>query len=477
MIFPSHIFLLLFLPVFLIGWYSLKNKSSRLAYLTLMSYLFYGWWDYRFLSLMVVSTVLDYFCGLSIHKSGNQARRKQWLALSVVGNLGILGVFKYYDFFVGSMSDLLSIFVMDVSFTTLDIILPLGISFYTFQSMSYTIDIYNNKAKPAENFVGFSAYVSMFPQLVAGPIVRYSFIAEQLRTVANKVNSYINIKDGIWLFTFGLIKKIWIADSFAPLAENLFDSNESPQFWLAWGGALAYTFQLYFDFSAYSDMARGLGKMMGFDFPINFNSPYKSKSISEFWNRWHITLSHWLRDYLFIPMGGSRNGVVKTIRNLSITMFLGGLWHGAAWNYVLWGMYHGLLLAINALFKQYVKIRIYPVVGVLVTFLLVVLGWVLFRAPELSKAGEIYVGMVGMNGFEPMHESKFISFLKFPLPGEIRLREVVLFVLCSAWVFFLPNSEEIKKRSHFSWGIVIAIVFLVTLTQLMKDTPFLYFQF
>lgn len=479
MIFPSYIFVLVFLPLALLGWYAIRSLRVRLAFLTLASYAFYGWWDYRFVALMIGSTLLDYICGGMIHRTTDAGRRRRWLVLSICGNLCSLGIFKYFDFFTGSLHDLLATFGVAVSLPMLDVVLPLGISFYTFQSMSYTIDIYRGRCRPAADLLRFTAYVSMFPQLVAGPIVRYEHIENQLSSLDRRRNSLEQVSDGVWLFVIGLVKKVWIADQFAPVAAAAFDGGGPPQLVTAWAGTLGYTFQLYFDFSAYSDMARGLGLMLGFDFPVNFNSPYKSANISEFWNRWHITLSHWLRDYLYIPLGGSRRGTARTLRNLSITMFLGGLWHGAAWNFVLWGVYHGALLVAHACWRRTTRFRLPRLVAVPMTFLSVMIGWALFRANSLGGAVDVLSGMVGRYGLEPFTCASQTLGLCFPdIYAQFGGMHGLAFLAAVAGLaFFAPNSEQLPKPRHPICGVLLAIIVAGTLTTFMEETPFLYFTF
>ena len=271
-----------------------------------------------------MSTLIDFYCGHKIHQSSRLDHKKFFLFISICSNLTILGFFKYFNFFNASAHELLSLFGVSYSPMVVDIILPLGISFYTLQSMSYSLDIYFKRATPASNLIEFSAYVSLFPQLVAGPIVRYGHIDKQLKSLERKVFEAKEFSLGLWFFTIGLAKKILIADRLAPLADSLFMGNGAVPLGEAWAGSLAYTAQIYFDFSGYSDMAVGLGLMLGFRLPINFLSPYKSASISEFWGRWHISLSHYLRDYLYIPLHGNRGGTVRTIRNLMVVMFIGG---------------------------------------------------------------------------------------------------------------------------------------------------------
>lgn len=481
MVFPSYIFIFVFLPLVLVIWLSKLPFNIRLITLTLASYIFYAWWDYRFVSLLIASTAVDYFCGGAISRSP-EGRKKFYLIVSISTNLTFLGFFKYYDFFVTSLVSSFAALGTQINLPLLDIILPLGISFYTFQSISYSIDIYRGDAKPAPDFLHFAAYVALFPQLIAGPIVRYGMMADQLARLRLHQPTLAELSNGLILFVIGLSKKLLIADNVASLADRLFDGTGTIQFATAWAGSLAYTVQLYFDFSGYSDMALGLGLMLGFRFPVNFLSPYKSATIGEFWNRWHITLSHYLRDYLFIPLGGSRGTTAKTARNILVVMFLGGLWHGAAWTYVIWGLYHGVLLTVNAIWQVLIKFRMPRVLGVVVTFLTIHIGWVLFRSPDFTRAKEIYAGMFGFSGIEKGLFAMNISSRTFgQLPmvvdvaGGVRVAPFLLLGLAIA--FFAPNSQEIPRTFSISSGIIIGLLFMLSVGSLGKDTPFIYFQF
>ena len=358
--------------------------------------------------------------------------------------------------------ELFAWFGVDVSVSLLNVVLPVGISFYTFQSMSYTIDIYRRAASPANDFLHLAAYVAMFPQLVTGPIVRYSVLEQQLRTAPAVRTPVEQINEGIWLFSVGIAKKVWVADRVAPLANELFDATGVVDGVTAWVGVLAYTIQLYYDFSGYSDMARGLGKMMGFEFPVNFDSPYKSADIAEFWNRWHITLSNWLRDYLFIPLGGSRCGFLRTLRNLMLTMFLGGLWHGAGWTFVCWGLFHGVLLVGNAIWKGR-GCRLPRVAGVFATFMCVQLGWVLFRAPSMTRAVEIYQGLCGTGGTGTLQR-----FVENP---------PLMLAVATVAVFVAPNSQQLRMPKGVLPAVSLALFLIWTMTKFMQETPFLYFSF
>lgn len=486
MIFPSHIFLLLFLPAVLLGWYGLRSVRLRFLFLTFGSYLFYSWWDYRFSLLMLGSTLLDYFCGRQIYRcrmkgtvdSSSHAGRS-YLVASIVGNLCCLGFFKYYDFFAQSLHAAMGSLGLEAPLPVLHIVLPIGISFYTFQSMSYSIDIYRDQCRPARDVVSFAAFVSFFPQLVAGPIVRFADIESQFERLGLEPVSFERIADGIWLFVIGLMKKLWIADSLAPLVSRAFDSEGPVQFTTAWVGTIGFTFQLYFDFSGYSDMARGLGNMMGFSFPVNFNSPYKSANIAAFWRRWHITLSNWLRDYLYIPLGGSRVASSKTVRNLGITLILGGLWHGAAWQFVAWGLYHAWWLSLHSLWRRKVSIRLPQPICVAGTFLLVSGGWVLFRSPSIQDAVGFYKAMIGLNGLEPLiHYSSTLGIYLPAIYGDFGGAHGCLFLaLVALIVFKAPNSQDLAKSRHPAFAALIATAVIVMLTSFETATPFLYYQF
>jgi alginate O-acetyltransferase complex protein AlgI len=333
MIFSSYEFLFLFLPVVLALYYLLPGRQ-RIFFLTLASYFFYGWWDFRFCGLMLISTLIDYLAGLGISRAETLAGRKKWMVVSVISNLSLLGFFKYFDMFATTLNfGLSSVLNPSFSIPNLHLVLPVGISFYTFQSMSYAIDLYRGHARPTRSFMDFACYVSLFPQLVAGPIVRYHELAAQL---VERKHTVAKVARGVAIFIVGLAKKILVADGVASLTVLAF-GEPAPSLGQAWLGVLAYAMQIYFDFSGYSDMAIGLGLMLGFQFPINFNSPYQAVSITDFWRRWHISLSNWLRDYLYIPLGGNRLGARRTYINLALVMLLGGLWHGANWTFVVWG--------------------------------------------------------------------------------------------------------------------------------------------
>ena len=399
MLFNSLTFLYFFLIVF--GLYVLLRRRHRWqnAVLLVGSYVFYGWWDWRFLSLIVFSTVLDYICGLRIAGANDSRRRKHWLAISMAGNLGVLGFFKYYNFFIDSLQAMISTAGMTMSVPVMNVILPLGISFYTFQTMSYAIDIYYGRLEPTKRFWDFALFVTFFPQLVAGPIERAVHLLPQI--LQPRVMTWAKFKDGAQLILWGLWMKMFVADNMAAIVDPVFASTGPYDGMTVWLATYAFAFQIFCDFAGYSNIARGLGLVMGFDIMVNFRLPYFATNPREFWTRWHISLSGWLRDYLYIPLGGNRNGPVRTYRNLAVTMLLGGLWHGAAWNFVLWGAYHGLLLVAHRLLVKTLKgwslveHHAWWLLRVFVFFHLTCIGWLFFRAQHgVAQIGGMLHAMI-----------------------------------------------------------------------------------
>ncbi|MFO1490970.1 MAG: MBOAT family O-acyltransferase [Kiritimatiellia bacterium] len=345
MVFNSFVFVLFFLVVY--GLYVILRHRAQNVLLLVASYVFYGWWDWRFLSLVFASTLLDYVCGLKI--VDDPVRRKLWIGISMTGNLGLLFFFKYFNFFAASTAALLHSLGLEAGWTTLNIVLPVGISFYTFQTMSYTLDIYRGTLAPTRSLLNFSLYVAFFPQLVAGPIERASHLLPQVEKPRRP--TYQGLREGFWLILHGYLLKVVVADNLGPFADEIFNHPESARGLAVPLALAAFAFQIYGDFAGYSNIARGLCKWMGFDLMVNFRMPYFATNPSDFWRRWHISLSTWLRDYLYIPLGGNRGGPARTHRNLLLTMVLGGLWHGAAWHFVAWGLYHGLLLSGHRLLQ------------------------------------------------------------------------------------------------------------------------------
>ncbi|MFT4539797.1 MAG: alginate O-acetyltransferase complex protein AlgI [Planctomycetota bacterium] len=462
MVFASSIFLYYFLPIFLALYY-LSPKGVKSYTLAFASYLFYGWWRPDFVILMLVSTLVDYTAGRRITAARAKGEKgKAWLLLSVFVNLGLLAYFKYANFGIDTLNTVFQSFGAD-PMEWPKVVLPVGISFYTFQTLSYTIDVYRGNAAPVRHFRDFMCYVAMFPQLVAGPIVRYNTIAEQLH---DRTHTFAKFFQGVLAFQLGLAKKVLIADQLGPLADYAFGA-ESLSIADAWLGVLAYTFQIYFDFSGYSDMAIGLGLMMGFRFPINFNSPYRSISITDFWRRWHISLSSFLRDYLYIALGGNRGSKQRTYVNLSLTMLLGGLWHGAAWTFIVWGAYQGLWLVFERLIGKRSFYSATPVpVQIALTFLLAMIGWVFFRATDMEAAGSMFRSMAALG------EPATFSLLIRPIHW-------IVFSVAVGVIWFAPTTQCIVPKPSIGMTLAIQVFFILCLLQLhlADNVPFLYFQF
>ena len=466
MLFNSFIFLFGFLPCVLLGWWLLPRKPLRLAFLTGASWFFYAWWDWRYLPVLILATSVDYVAGHWIARSENEARRRLLLAASLTTNLGILAYFKYAGFFVDTLNGISSGIGLPSDLATLHIVLPIGISFYTFNSMSYTIDIFRRRIEPTYNILEYTTFVALFPHLIAGPIVRFTDMAGQLRRLTPRLTSrYAAL--GAFFLSCGLVKKLLIADQLHPYVNKLYVNHEHLGFLTGWAAAIGYSLQLYFDFSGYSDMAVGLAWLLGFRFPQNFNSPFKAVNISDFWRRWHMSLSSWFRDYLFIPLGGSRNGALNTVRNLVITMFLAGLWHGAAWTFVIWGLLHGLFLAAHAILRKAGLTPPWVWFNRTVTFLLVCALFVIFRSLSVSVAGDILGAMFGLNGLD---SSAQLSAL---LPGTfaVALLALILFVNIS------PNTWQIRLRPRLWQGMLVGVGAAVAIMTISQPHPFIYFQF
>ncbi|MCA9425572.1 MAG: MBOAT family protein [Candidatus Omnitrophica bacterium] len=385
MLFNSFQFVFFFLIVYSI--YVILNRKWQNGLLLVASYVFYGWWDWRFLSLIAVSTVIDYVLALQIDQRDKESQRKFFLILSCIANLGLLGFFKYFNFFTESAVEIIRWMGFTPDPVTLNIVLPVGISFYTFQTMSYTIDVYRGHLKPTRNFLDYSVYVSFFPQLVAGPIERATHFLPQVQN--ERTITYQRIREGAWLILLGYFKKLVIADNLADIVNPVFNDPSAHHGLTIVIAIYAFAFQIYGDFSGYSDIAIGTSRLFGFDLMRNFAFPYFSRDIAEFWRRWHISLSTWLRDYLYISLGGNKDGPLKTYRNLFLTMLLGGLWHGAAWNFVLWGIYQGGLLIFHRLIfgrsKEPEKVHLgRRIVNIAIMFQFVCVGWLLFRVNSMA---------------------------------------------------------------------------------------------
>jgi alginate O-acetyltransferase complex protein AlgI len=504
MSFSSPLFIFLFLPLFFLSYLALflaaqtRNKPGSLAFSNLLlllgSLFFYFWGETWFLLVMAGSILLDFLCGRLIHFARgrpftqNTSRRlaKGAVALSVLGNLAILCLFKYFNFAVDSFQALTTTLGRPVSLEAVQLVLPMGISFYTFQSMSYTLDVYRGNVQPTRNLLNFSCFVSMFPQLVAGPIIRYRDIENQL---VSRNLTLSKFSTGTQRFIIGLGKKVLVADTVAVIADKIFviPSGELT-LGLAWLGACLYAIQIYFDFSGYSDMAIGLGKLLGFDFLENFNYPYVAQSIREFWRRWHISLSNWFKDYLYIPLGGNKLGQGRTALNLIVVFLLVGLWHGAAWNFVVWGLYHGIFLSLERGPAGKLLKNLWRPFRHLYTLLVVLVGWVLFRADNLPYALSFIKCMFGLGG-----KLGWGTFdLYYHLNREVVIASIIgvagatPVVSMSKGIFeriMGPRSVSFAQRFSFglsSAGLALFIgLFAISVMAVATKTynPFIYFRF
>ncbi len=466
MLFNSLAFIVFFILVFVLYW-SIPSKYVRIQNILLLiaSYVFYGWWDWRFLSLILFSTIVDYFLGLKIYNA--KAKAKTYLVLSICTNLGLLGIFKYFNFFIESWVELWKIFGYDMPISTLNIILPVGISFYTFQTMSYSIDIYRKELKPTRDFISFATFVSLFPQLVAGPIERASNLIHQIEE--KRYWTHKRLQDGIFQISIGFFRKVVVADSIGALIDTIYNSPDVHNSSSILMAVILYSFQIYFDFSGYSDIAIGTAKLLGFDFKQNFNLPYFSSSITEFWRRWHISLSSWLRDYLYIPLGGNRKGVLLQYRNLFITMLLGGLWHGSSWNFVIWGSIHGILLAVEKRFDLIP--RRYKFLNNVIIFLAVSFVWIFFRSLSFEDSSI-------------MIQKLFSAGYGIPYIGSMNILATVLYglflmILFDIYLFRSKiNLEDVG--SSLKTGTLICSITFITINILLfysSASNFIYFQF
>jgi alginate O-acetyltransferase complex protein AlgI len=463
MLFNSLIFLFLFLPIVYFGFWRLHTKKQRYIWLTVASYIFYGTWNYKFCALMAFSTAVSYFAGLGMLGTTDALRRKLFLFIPVTIDLLLLGFFKYFNFTISSFAELSAWLHVPIHPPALNIILPVGISFYTFHTISYMVDAYRGVITPTRNFWEFSCYVSLFAQLVAGPITRFRQVEADLDNLDHADRTrWLNV--GWSFFAIGMMKKVLLADTIAAVINPAWKNAAHLSTLGAWLCVLGYTYQIYFDFSGYSDMAVGLGYLFGIRLPQNFNSPYKAINIADFWRRWHISLSTCLRDYLYIPLGGSRvssNWLVY--RNLLITMLLGGLWHGANWTFVFWGGYQGVLLCLHKLFGGFWD-RSPAILQRVGTFFLVVIGWVFFRSDNFSVATAMLARMFS-----------FSAGLLFPeLIGLL-----VVLAVAAAIAHFAPNTFELNHEWN-SWSVAgLGLGYTAALLAIAsgQQSPFLYFQF
>lgn len=482
MLFNSYPFLLGYLPIVLIGFFALCRRhlvQAAKAWLLLASLFFYGYWDVRFLPLLMGSIFFNYNCGKQIFRSAGTSASRFFLFLGIIANLLLLFYFKYYNFFMSNF--------VGEALTFAEIILPLGISFFTFTQIAYLVDVSRQKADRC-NLVSYGLFVTVFPHLIAGPILHHKQMLKQFDDLRMYVLQWPNIAQGIFLFILGLSKKVLIADTLSEYVKPIFDTHlTTVPFIQAWFGALSYTLQLYFDFSGYSDMAVGLGLLFNLNLPINFNSPYQANSMIDFWRRWHMTLSLFLKDYLYISLGGNRKGKFNHLRNLLLTMILGGLWHGAGWTFVVWGIAHGIFLIINHVWRD-LNIPIPNFMAKILTLFAVIVAWVIFRSPDISTAVKILEGMFGFNGIGlPEKYEASLGFLKYigiffgnDLKINVRISELFIVTFLFVGVLFVPNSQYWQQRfihSPKKWAVACAGLFVASLLCMDDMAEFLYYQF
>lgn len=453
-----------FLPIVLILFWVLP-RSWRIPLLLAASYVFYGWWDVRFLSLIIVSTVVDFLVGRGVHRAAEQGRRRLLLMVSLVVNLGILGFFKYWGFFVDSAASALAGIGLEPGVATLQIVLPVGISFYTFQTLSYTVDIYRRQMDPEPSFARFALFVAFFPQLVAGPIERAKRLLPQLRSFPDRLDA-VDWTGSAALIGRGLFRKVVIADGVAPLVNEIFSKPGTYGPVTVAMGVLGFSLQIYGDFAGYTDIARGVARLFGVDLMVNFRAPYRARGFSDFWRRWHISLSTWLRDYLYIPLGGNRRGPVRTYINLIVTMLLGGLWHGAGWGFVVWGGLHGLYLALERLYARVRDRERSEFIPAPLVFLIVTLTWIPFRASTFGLAGEVIQSLLGFGG-----------------TAGIPIAPITVGVL-GLFTFLLDDfdvrgiADPAARLAPFRRGVAYGFgILAMILFASQSAIPFIYFQF
>ena len=466
MVFSSTIFLCVYLPLVLLGYYICPKKGRNL-FLLIVSLVFYAWGEPKYVFLMIFSILVNYIFGRLMDKHReNKKRLKLMLVLSVVIDIGLLSVFKYTDFIITNVNA-----IFGANFDLLNIALPIGISFYTFQAMSYTIDVYRNDVRVQKNLIDFGMYITMFPQLIAGPIVRYADVQDQL---AERSVTTADFFEGVMRFVVGLGKKVLLANQMGAVWSDIYALGGDVSALMAWTGAIAYTFQIYFDFSGYSDMAIGLGRMFGFKFPENFRYPYQSVSITDFWRRWHITLSTWFKEYLYIPLGGNRRGLARQALNLLIVWSLTGFWHGAGWNFVMWGLYYFVILFIEKLFLLKALDKLPKFFRHVYALLLIIIGWVIFASDDVSVLLPYLGSMFGANG--AVGGMDVYTLLT---------KAVLLIICCIASTelpkkLFLSAAGAMNEKAAFTLKSVLMIALLaLSMILLIGDSynPFLYFRF
>ena len=469
MLFSSfHFFIFLIVVLFVAAVLRKYSGKSEIWFLVIASAYFYGQWNWSYLLLIYITIVVDYILGLKCYKSDNP---QKFLTISLIVNLGILGFFKYANFLIATGNGITTEFGYSYQMQLFDILLPVGISFYTFQSLSYTIDIYRGQLQPRKKLIDYALFVSFFPQLVAGPIVRASEFFEQLDK--KRCFSFAMAQSGVMLILLGLVKKVVFADNLALFVDPVFDNPEGVSGLITLLAVYAFAFQIYFDFSGYTDIAIGVAKLLGFTFPQNFNYPYVALSIGDFWRRWHMTLSRWLRDYLYISLGGNRKGSWLTLRNLFLTMFLGGLWHGASWNFAIWGVLHGIYLAIERLidhlnwFKWNLNYKFIRVIKWFVIFHMVCFAWIFFRSQELQLSLIILENIRNLSeSFSISDINKISYYLIFSMP--------VIHWLSSK-LMIGSRSHSMRSYEYIIWQTVFIMILLIF--QPEQTGSFMYFQF
>lgn len=479
MLFNSWTFLLFILVVLPLYYRLPFNRQNTL--LLVASYIFYAAWDWRFLGLLWLSTLVDFFIARHIDQSDNRRFRKMLLIASVCVNLGVLGFFKYFNFFADSTARVLTSIGFEPTYTTLYIVLPVGISFYTFQTMAYTIDVYRRRQPAISNIIDYALYVSYFPQLVAGPIERAQNLIPQIQSP--RFVSKASFQSGIQLILWGYLKKVAIADSLAPLVSTIFDQPGQHDSFALLLGTYCFALQIYGDFSGYSDIARGISRLMGIELMVNFKQPYLARNITDFWRRWHISLSTWLRDYLYVPLGGNRSGSFNQNRNMMITMLLGGLWHGAGWNFILWGGLHGVYLSAHKLWTrnrkidaiqapQTYKAQMVHFFWAFITFNLVCLTWIPFRSGDFGTTIAFFEGLFQFSGVD------WTTLSNIGIPHSLILYGLVVLILdLRCWY----RDEELPfNQTDSTWmrGIAYAVgILILALVREGSHETFIYFQF
>lgn len=471
MLFNSIEFLFVFLPV-TFAVYFLLNKLKLIKaatfWLVFASLFFYSYWKIDYLPLILCSMIFNYFVGYILTHEKMKINRKLLLIFGIISNVLLLGYFKYFDFLINNIN-----YILHTGFDTLKIALPLGISFFTFTQIAYLVDAYKREVKEY-NFLNYALFVTYFPHLLAGPILHHKEMMPQFANLRKRFINHKNISIGLFLLSIGLFKKVMIADNLSPFVQSVFDSLAAISCLESWIASLAYSFQLYFDFSGYCDMALGISYLFNIYLPVNFNSPYKADNIQDFWRRWHITLSRFLKNYIYIPLGGNRSGEIKTYRNLFLTFLIGGIWHGANWTFIIWGILHGLAICVHRFWKKF-NINVNQYLSILLTFIFINFTWVFFRSNSVNKAIEILKGMLGFNRMSSFEIDK----MRFAFEGNPEKISIILLAACIILVFCIKNSKEfVAKFKPTSLNFLITIIlFITSILSLNKFSEFLYFQF